>query len=492
MDPLSVEWSVWIILLPFAAGTLAFLGGRRLATGAGLFIAMLLPAGSLALALQVWRDGPQRHAIGGWGAPLGIELHADGLSCLMLLMTSGVGLWASVYARGYFSGRDVREHGRPLYFWPLWLFLWAALNALFLSADVFNLYVALELIVLAAVALVALGRDRTTLIAGMRYLMAALLGSLAYLLGVAFLYAGFGTLDVAHLNQALVPGPVAWTAIALITLGLALKAALFPLHFWLPPAHAHALGPVSAVLSGLVIKAAFYVVLRLWFDVFVAAIDPLAAQLPGLLGAGAIVWGSLLAIRQSRLKLLVAYSTVAQVGYLFVLFPLATAPGGEAAWSGGVYQALSHAAAKAAMFMAAANLLYAYGHDRIAELRGCAHHLPLTVFSLALAGVSLMGLPPSGGFVAKWLLLQGALQSGQWWYGVVVVVGGLLAAGYVFPVLRYALMAGPTDVARPTLPFGMELAPLALAAAALVLGVAAALPLALLQVGAPAIWELTR
>lgn len=489
----TVPWIVWPVLLPLVAATLVFLLGQRgvlwvtLLTGFGILLAVG------GLTWQVWEHGPQPYAIGGWGALLGINLYADGLTALMLIMSALVGGITSVYALGYLNYRPSETGNRKLdlehesgLFWPLWLFLWAALNALFLSADIFNLYVILELIGLSAVALVTLAGQRAALTAGMRYLLTSLLGSLVYLLGVALLYAAFSILDLRSLGTRIVPGPTVWSAIALMTVGLLLKTALFPLHFWLPPAHSNAPAPVSALLSGLVVKASFYLFLRLWFQVFTAALTPAVGQLLGGLGVAAILWGSLLALRQQRLKLLVAYSTVAQIGYLFLLFPLATrATWGIIAWSGGIYHILSHACAKAAMFMAVGIMLRVLGHDRINSLGGIGQQQPMAMFAFALAGVTLMGLPPSGGFVAKWLLLTAALQSGQWWWAGVIVVGGLLAAGYVFLVLRQAFVSQPLGVCFHPVPHSMELAALTLAMIALLLGLTAKYPLALLQIGAP-------
>ncbi len=358
---------------------------------------------------------------------LALSLFADGLSLLMLAMTALVGLAISVYSTGYFQARQLAQ------FWPLWLFLLAALNALFLSADIFNLYVTLELTGLAAVALTALTDDRDALPAAMRYLLANLLGSLAYLFGVVLIYHSFGTLDIATLAQRMESSPAVWSALGLMSAGLALKTALFPLHFWLPPAHASAPAPVSAALSALVVKGSFYILLRLWLEIFPADSGS-SGVLFGLLGVAAVFWGGLQALRARRLKLLIAYSTVMQVGYLFLAFPLAL----PAAWRGALYLLLSHALAKAAMFLAAGNILHFAGHDRIADLDRIAQRLPLTIAAFALAGVSIMGLPPSGGFVAKWLMVEASLKTGQWWWAVALILGGLLSAAYVFKVVGHA------------------------------------------------------
>jgi multicomponent Na+:H+ antiporter subunit D len=210
----------------------------------------------------------------------------------------------------------------------------------------------------------------------------------------------------------------------------------------------------------------------------------------GALGAAAIVWGSLQAIRQQRLKLMIAYSTVSQIGYLFLLFPLATAvaaPVALEAWSGGVYHAVSHAFAKAAMFLAAGAIAHGLGHDRIVGISGIATGLPVSTYAFGIAGVTLIGLPPTGGFVAKWLMLSAALQGGQWWWAVVILLGGVLTAGYVFLVLGQELSQAEREV-RPRfapVPRRMEYAAMTLAILGLLLGLRAVEPLQLMRIGNP-------
>ncbi len=463
-------------MLPLAAATLTFLL-RRGAVKTSLATALGVAGSVAVLVLQVFGRGPIEYTVGGWDAPLGIELYADGLTSIMLIMAAVVGIAITVYAAGYFSDSPAKAR----YFWPLFLFLWSAMNVIFLSADVFNLYVGLELMGLSAVALLTLEGKRDALTAGMRYLLVSLLGSLIYLLGVVLLYGTFGTLAVQELGAQMFPGPATWAALGLITAGMMLKTALFPLHFWLPPAHSSAPSPVSALLSALVIKGSFYLLLRLWFDVFPEALTPAAGQLLGILGATAILWGSVLALFQRRLKLLVAYSTVAQIGYLFILFPLASAE----AWSGGVYHALSHAFAKAAMFMAAGTLLHSLGTDDLDALDGASERFPVSVYAFGLAGITLMGLPFSGGFTAKWLLLSAALETGQWWYAIVVLAGGLLAVGYLLRALARLLTPAPATKVIHKPARGMEATALVLASVALLLGLVSAPLLELLQVGAP-------
>jgi formate hydrogenlyase subunit 3/multisubunit Na+/H+ antiporter MnhD subunit len=244
---------------------------------------------------------------------------------------------------------------------------------------------------------------------------------------------------------------------------------------------------VSAVLSALVVKASFYLVLRLWLDVLGGGDGDGSgrwlAELLGVLGAAAVIWGSVLALRQARLKLLIAYSTVAQIGYLFMAFPLAVA-GGAAAWTGALYLALAHGLAKAAMFLSAGSLLRFGGHDRIAELDRAVHRLPLTLTAFTLAGVSIMGLPPSGGFIGKWLLLEEAFRQGRFVLAVVILLGGVLAAAYVFKVVGHAFTPAERERRLRAVAPAMEWSALLLAVAAIVLGLTLPLISPLLQVGA--------
>jgi len=480
------------IALPLAGVLFSLALGGRYAERIALTV---MPTGvvvAVTIGATVWRTHDVlQYVVGNWDPPLGVVFRADGFSATMMvtaaLLICGIGL----FARVQFSLPRGVEERVPLVFWILLLAVWGALNAVFIGGDLFNLYVALELLTFAAVPLVSLDGRAETLAAALRYLLFALFGSILYLLGAVLLYGAYGTLDIVLLSGRIRAEPAAWAAISLMTSGLLAKAALYPLHLWLPPAHAGAPAPASAVLSGLVVKAPFFLVVRLWFDVMPGLPEHAAAQVLGALGAAAIIFGSVVALRQVRLKLLIAYSTVAQIGYLFLMFPLAVEPEtghpwSTAAWTGGVLQAVSHAFAKAAMFMAAGLIAEALGHDRIAGLAGVGRVLPITVFAFALGGLSLMGLPPSGGFVAKAMLLTAAVAAGQWWWAVVVLTGGLLAGSYVFLVLARAVTDAiePLSLAARISP-GRQAVVLALALGAVVLGFVPLRPLELLQIGRP-------
>src|SRR6516164_5617808 len=488
--PNSATAGGFLLVLAISGVLLSLVLGGRRAERITLIVMPAVLAVALAIAAAVWRThNVLQYFVGNWNPPLGVALRADGLSAAMMVTAAVLICGIGLFARGQFPSPQQSELRAPLVFWTLLLAIWGALNAVFVGGDLFNLYVALELLTFAAVPLVSLDGRTETFTAALRYLLFALLGSILYLLGGVLFYAAYGTLDIAMLSGRIHAEPVAWAAISLMTAGLLAKAALYPLHLWLPPAHAGAPAPASAILSGLVVKAPFFLVVRLWFDVMPRMPERAAAQLLGILGAAAIILGSVVALRQARLKLLIAYSTVAQIGYLFLMFPLAIRPEtghpwSATAWTGGVLQAISHAFAKAAMFMAAGLIAEAFGHDRIAELSGIGRALPITVFAFGLGGLSLMGLPPSGGFVAKAMLLTGAVAEGQWWWALVVLLGGLLAGGYVFLVLVRAL-EDPIEPLRLSAQVSRrrQAVVVAVALCAILLGFMPLRPLGFLQIG---------
>jgi multicomponent Na+:H+ antiporter subunit D len=474
-----------VVVLAPLIGAAAAIASARAAAATAVVTAGLIVAAVTGLVVNALRYGAATHAAGGWGAPTGIDLRADGLAVLLLATAAVILSCITIYATAYFKRIYPGEKDPGLrFFWPLWLLLWGALNAIFVSTDLFNMYVCLELLTLPAVALVALDGTRAAVDAAMRYVIISLVGSIVFLLGVVVVYSGAGTLSIVVLAEAPLTGDAGRLALALMTVGLAVKAALVPLHFWLPPAHAGAPAPASAVLSALVVKAAFLVLLRLWLTAFPDAVHTHGATVLGTLGAIAVIYGSLLALRQTRVKLIIAWSTVAQVGYLFLVFPLvAVAP--AAAWSGALYHLVSHALAKAALFLAAGSMIRALGDDDLSSIAGVGQKLPVTFATFGIAGLNLVGMPPSGGFIGKWLLLTAALASGQWWWAVVIAVGSMLASAYVLLVLRAAFLQPRAEPLRQQPPWRMTAAALTLATVALLLGIWAEAPLALLAASSP-------
>lgn len=254
---------VLAILLPVAGTILSLTPGGRTAERTALYSSPFGCALACAIAFHVSRAGkPIVYALGGLPPPLGIALRADGMSAVMLVAAAVILTAAIFYARGKFATPDgVRESRSSLIFWMMLQAIWAALNIIFLSGDLFNLYVALELLTFAAVPLVCIDGRPETIAAALRYLLFALFGSIFYLLGVALLYGTYGTLDISLLVRRVQAMPVVWMAAALMTSGLLAKTALFPMHLRLPPAHANAPAAASAVLSGLVVKGSFFLTL---------------------------------------------------------------------------------------------------------------------------------------------------------------------------------------------------------------------------------------
>jgi formate hydrogenlyase subunit 3/multisubunit Na+/H+ antiporter MnhD subunit len=465
------------ILVPFAGALIGFaLGGRWMRRVAYLTMAAGL-AIALGIAAPLAQGGkPLVYFLGGWSPPLGLALVANSVAAWMIGGVAVVVCGIGAFAHRDFGEHRVAETRAAFMFWPLLLAIWGALNLAFVSNDLFTLYVALELLTFGGVPLVCLDGRAQTLRAALRYVLFALIGSILYLAGCVLLYGAYGTLDVTLLATRVQPLPVTWTATAIMTVGLLAKTALFPLHLWLPPAHAGAPAAGSAALSALVIKGSWFVCLRVWFDVMANVVTFPATQLLAGLGAAAIVFASVIALRQARLKLLVAYSTLAQIGYLFLMFPLAfdVAAGAMThgpALDGGVLQALSHATAKAAMFMAAGLVYAALGHDRIADLAGVARAMPVTIGAFAISGIALMGIFPSGAYVAKKLMLAAAGASGQWWWEIVLNGGAVFTAGYVALVLWRAFRPGQAVIVAPTSKLA-ELAALFLAVMSFVLALA--------------------
>ena len=479
---LSTEVVVlWLTLLvPALLGALAWCFPPR------RMLPVLLIGAPLVLA-TLWllhRVSVSGEFQGTW-SPGGLLLHwrLNGLAGLLLLLTQLLLLASATYAVGH---RQTFAVAKRAYagFWPLLGGLAVALGLIWVADDLLTLYAALELMGLCAVGMMLLPGKQEALVAGMRYLLYALVGSLAWLLGVALLLGASGRLDMAGLAANAAPGPVTGIAMALLAAGLLLKAAVFPLHGWLAPVHVSAWTPVSALHGALVVKASFFILMQLWQRLVADAVA--AAWLLGLLGSLAVLWGGLQAWRADALKQMVAWSTVGQLGYLMLAFPLlagTSAAVASLAWQATWLQLAGHALAKAAMFMAAGNLVLATGERHLSGLAGISRQLPLSLMTFGIAAVTLMGLPPSAGFTAKWLLLQAAILAGQWLWVAVLVAGTLLTAAYVFRVFRFAFAEDAPHHDVRVLPAGLDLIALLLALSALALGLGAEWPLAMVREG---------
>ncbi|MGQ4878954.1 complex I subunit 5 family protein [Billgrantia sp. LNSP4103-1] len=479
--PAEGMMAAWGVLgLPLLLGALAGLG--RPARGMSVAAGGLLPL--LALA---WLFREYGGAAGSSGeielGALRLHWRINGLVLVLLLMTHLVVFASALYAPRYLREDAGATSRGQAWFWLLLGLLTSSLSLIWLAADLLLLYIGLELMGLTAVGLMLLPGKDDALVAGLRYLLLALVGSLAFLLGVALLLGGWGRLDLAGLARVAEPGALLWVAMALLSAGLLLKAAAFPLHAWLAPVHASAWIPVSALHAGLVIKASFFIALQLWLLLLPGA--TIAAWAVGGMAGAAVIWGGVMAWRAVKLKEVVAWSTVSQLGYLLLAFPLlvGTDPAvAGLAWEGTWLQLAAHALAKAAMFLAAGNLILATGESRVEGLAGASRRFPLSLLSFGMAGISLVGLPPSMGFTAKWLLLNAALTGGHWPWIAVLGIGTLLSAAYVFRIFRYSFIEDAPEYEFRAVPWSMDAVALTLALAALLLGLAAEWPLALLRI----------
>lgn len=473
IDPLTLT-----LFIPLFSAIAAFVF-PRVASAIGLTSLLATMGAVAALARDILAQSEVTIALGGWEPPLGISLRADGLSVAMLAMTGVVGLLVSIGALD--SLKDARQRQ---YFWPLWLLLLTGMNGVYLSTDIFNLYVMIEVIALAAVGLTVLSGTKAALRAGLEYMYASILGALLFLLGVGFVYLQIGRLDFAGLIAA-EPTSAMSAALALMVVGLLLKTALFPLHFWLPAAHANATPAASALLSGLVVKAALYIFLRL--TTYMPLPDEILVTLVGALGAGAVLWGGIQAFRAERLKMLVAWSTVVQIGLIFIAFARAGQVGLTESWKAAALLILAHGVAKAAMFLSAGRIKDEIGHDIIRDLDRSEIRPTLAQFTFALAAISLIGLPPSLGFIGKWSLLEGAMAAGYWHWVVVTMIGTLMSVAYFSRVfagfLRFDRMRG--EIAEHKGWALADIAPLTLAISAISLGLMAAPILSFIELGYP-------
>jgi multicomponent Na+:H+ antiporter subunit D len=443
-------------LLPLLFGAvLAVLAGLWRAAAAQA-VAILATATSLGFALTglvtVVRDGRLTEDMGGWPPPIGIEYVLDPLSGYLAAIIALIGLLVAIYpTKAAFDLQPGR--GLPLY--PLVLLLLSGLMGVVLSGDLFHLFVFLEIYAISTYALVALGGDRAVF-ASFRYLLLGTLGSGLYLLGVGFLYFSTGTLnmaDMASLLPAIADDPAVLGSMGLIVLGLALKMALFPLHVWLPDAHTYSPPGVAALLAAVQVKAGAYGLVRILFDVYGPAYTgdglPVSVALTWF-GAAGIIVGSVLAIQQTDIKRMLAYSTVAQLGYIGVGIGLAT----PLALIGALLHVLNHAVMKSGLFLVAGGILQRTGLKEIARFSGLGRRMPIVMTGFALAALSMIGIPPTAGFFSKFYLVRSMVETQDWVLAAIVVSSSLLTATYFVRLFERIFVSAPTEavVAEATEP----------------------------------------
>ena len=471
---ISAHLPVLQVVIPLISAPLCAVSGRgRAAWLLTTTVAWLAFIISLVLLAKVMADGPLSYEMGGWAAPWGIEYRIDRLNAMVLVIVAGMG--ALVTPCLYHTVEREVGPARQHLFYTAFLLALTGLLGVAITGDAFNLFVFLEIASLASYTLVALGQDRRALPAAFQYLALGTIGATFILIGIGLLYMVTGTLNMADLG-ARIPElqelrPVR-AAFAFIVIGAGLKLALFPLHAWLPNAYTYAPSVVSAFLAATATKVGVYAFVRFVFTVFGPAfafeVMPLGEILM-VFALLAIFVGTLVAIFQTNVKRLLAYSSVAQIGYIALGISFAS----ETGLIGGIVHLFNDAAMKGTLFLALACVFWRVGSVDIGAMRGLGRRMPLTMAAFVMAGLSLVGVPLTVGFVSKWYLVLAAIEAGLWPIAVLILIASLLALVYVWRVVEVAYFHAPPDDAPKVreAPLSLLLPTLALAAACLVFGI---------------------
>jgi multicomponent Na+:H+ antiporter subunit D len=435
------------VVVPLVGALLAaFMRRGRPAFALALAVTWIMPFIAGAMLWQVLQGGPISYAMGGWEPPWGIEYRVDVLNGFVLMLISTIGAVIMPFAR-----RSVAfevDEGRQAWFYCIYLLCLAGLLGVTITGDAFNAFVFLEISSLSTYVLIALGRDRRALLAAFQYLIMGTVGATFYVIGVGLLYLVTGSLNMVDIAARLGP---AWAdqsraivaALAFVSVGVSLKLALFPLHAWLPNAYTYAPSWVTAFLAATATKVAIYLLIRFYFSIFGVAIDLHAlpiAEIMIALSIAAMFVASFVAVFETDLKRMLAYSSVAQIGYITLGIGLAN----QAGLTGGLVHVVNHALMKAALFLAVGAILYRARTVEIEELAGIGRRMPLTMAAFAIAGFGLVGTPGTVGFISKWYLAVGALDKGWWVLVFLIVASSLIALVYVGRVLEVAWLREPS------------------------------------------------
>ncbi|TFH75306.1 monovalent cation/H+ antiporter subunit D family protein [Gammaproteobacteria bacterium LSUCC0112] len=434
-----VHLSVLQVIIPLMAAPACLLLRKRELVWAFATLATFVTfAVSVLLLSQVMQSGAISYDMGGWEAPWGIEYRIDMLNAPLLVLISGISAIALLAARTSIEN-EIPEN-RHSFFYIAWLLCMAGLLGITATGDAFNVFVFLEISSLATYTLIALGKDRRALWASFQYLVAGTIGATFILIGIGLMYVMTGTLNMADLAQRLPEvenTKTVFTAFAFFIVGVCMKLALFPLHLWLPNAYAFAPSIVTTFLAATATKVAVYVMIRFIFDVFGFEFSfthfPLQEILMTL-GIAGIFVASIVAINQDNLKRMLAYSSVAQIGYLILGISFASQTGIMAT----LLHMLNHGLMKGALFLAMAAVVYRMGVANLSQMHGIASRMPLTMAAFLIGGLSLIGVPLTVGFVSKWYLVSAALENGWWPVAAAILLGSLLSVIYIWRVIEVA------------------------------------------------------
>jgi len=400
-----------------------------------LFVSWLSFAISVSLLGQVLTDGPISYLLGGWAAPWGIEYKVDILSAFVLLLVSAIGAIIMLFAPQ--SVESEIEKDRISLFYTMYLLTFAGLLGIAITGDAFNLFVFLEISSLSTYVLVSLGKSKRAMTAAFRYLILGTVGATFYVIGVGLMYQMTGTLNIADLGERLPAVAETRTiliALAFLTIGIGLKAGLFPLHIWLPNAYCFAPSVVTSFLAATATKVAIYALLRVYFTVFgIKTIESLpVSELLLAMGLIAIVLMSTVAIYQNDVKRLLAYSSIAQIGYMVIGVSMLTVNGLTAT----TIHLFNHALMKAVLFLALAAIFYRINSVNIKDMAGLGKAMPFSMAAFLIGGLSLIGVPLTVGFVSKWYLILAALENGWWPVAILILFSSLLAVIYIWKIIE--------------------------------------------------------
>lgn len=435
------------ILLPLLSAPLCLVLPRA---GQSWLLALAAALGSfcvsILLLLQVLHHGEISYFMGGWAAPWGIEYKIDTVNAYLLLIVSFIACMTLVFAAK--SARRETPKGRQNLFYTAFLLCFAGLLGIAITGDAFNLFVFLEISSLSSYILISMGQDRRALSSAFQYLVMGTIGATLILLGIGFLYMMTGTLNMADLADRLpelADTRSVRAAFAFIIVGISIKLALFPLHGWLPGAYGYAPAVVSAFLAATSTKIAAYVLMRFIFTIFGVDFSFGEMNIGGILTIFAVIAvfaGSLTAIFQTNIKHMLAYSSVAQIGYIVIGIAMASSAGLTA----GILHLFNHALIKCGLFLVLGCLVYRFGAARIQEFRGLGKTMPWTAAAFVICALSLIGVPLTAGFISKWYLVLAALEQGGMTGATItaaVLIGSLLAVAYCWRLVEVAYFEEP-------------------------------------------------
>ncbi len=434
------------ILVPMLTAPLCVLSRRPLVSwGLALTATWFALATSIQLLIRVLAEGTQSYELGGWPPPWGIELRIDLVNVFVLLIVTAIS--SVVLTAAPRSLEKEISSDRHYLFYAAYLLCMTGLLGMTATGDAFNVFVFLEISSLSSYILISLGPTRRALHSAFQYLVMGTLGGTFVLLGVGMLYMVTGTLNIVDMGARLGdlgPNRTVLVALAVIVVGTSIKMALFPLHAWLPNAYTYAPALVTAFLAATATKVAYYMLVKFVFRVFGVELAFTALRLDAVLMPVAILAmfiASTVAIYQSDVKRILAYSSLAQIGYMVLGLSLASVTG----LTGGIVHLFNHAIMKSALFLALACVVLRIGSTQLNDMRGLGRRMPLTAAAFVGAGLGLIGVPMTAGFVSKWFLVLAALESGYWPVAVLILLSSLLAVIYIWRVIEVMYFQPPPD-----------------------------------------------